>query len=146
MSSGSTWLVDLVGASADQIIGIVNLNLSGVSLAFQTQTPSWNLGDSWTIAQFSGTRTGTFAGLANGDTFFAGGSGGQFRVNYNDSLGSITVTAVPEPPTLIALCLLITGLWVGQRRIRAVRKSPTTRDDSEAAADESDSEFRLTTL
>jgi len=134
LGTGSTWLVDLAGASADRILGIMNLNLGGASLVVETSSPTWQLGDSWTIAQFSGTRSGTFAGLSDGATFFAGGSGGQFQIQYNDTNGFVTITAVPEPPTLVALVLLLVGAMFGPQRYRAWRarhlatvSSPLTR-------------------
>jgi autotransporter-associated beta strand protein len=121
LGTGSTWLVDLAGASADRILGIANLGLGGATLAVQTSSPTWQLGDTWTIAQFSGARTGTFAGLDDGATFFAGGAGGQFRINYHDDVGFVTITAVPEPPTLVALVLLLCGALFGPRSYRAWR-------------------------
>jgi len=122
MNAGSTWLVDLVGASADRLQSIVNLNINGAGFALSTQSPSWTLGDTWTIAQFTGSRTGTFSGLSDGATFFAGGSGGQFQINYEDELGAITITAVPETSTMVALCLLLVGCWFGPRSFRNSRK------------------------
>jgi autotransporter-associated beta strand protein len=121
MNSGSTWLVDLAGATADQILLSLNtatLDLGTATLAVNTLDTAWTLGQVWTIASFfPGQLSGTFFNLNDGDTLFASGSGGQFQVNYNNSLGTVTLTAVPEPSTVITLILLLAlGAWIGRKR------------------------------
>jgi len=117
-TSGSTWLVDLAGATSDQIVGIVDLNPARVALAVHATPPAWTVGQTWTIAMFTGTRTGTFGGLENGATFTAASGVGEFRINYTDTPGSgaIRLTAVPEPSTLSVAGLLrgrLPALWIG---------------------------------
>lgn len=58
------------------------------------------LNEVFTIANFS-SMSGTFNGLANGDSVFV--SGHEFQVNYDSTNIFLTVMAVPEPGIYLLL-------------------------------------------
>lgn len=107
-----TWLVDLV-QDANGIADLINVNgaltLNNVSLSLATEglfTP----GNTYTIAQFT-SLTGTFNSLAQG-AFLSG-----YQISYGPT--TITLTAVPEPSTLLSLTGLgALGLWWRRRKSR----------------------------
>ncbi|MCB1204743.1 MAG: autotransporter-associated beta strand repeat-containing protein [Verrucomicrobiae bacterium] len=124
LASGSTWLVDLINDSttADQLIVSGNLSLGGsLSIA---ESGAFVDGSIYTIATYGSLSGNGFANdLAYNGTLLTGridGSGGKYwTINYNDN-GAITLTAVPEPGTLVSLLFsLLAGGWVARRRASA---------------------------
>lgn len=114
--SGSFWLVDLVAdvnESSDFIRVAGALDISGASLQI-VPSGSFTQGNSYVIARYTGTLTGTFDGLADGAIV-----GGQYAIGYGTgSNGVITLTAVPEPGVifvLIPLALFAFRLWTSQK-------------------------------
>ncbi len=113
-ASGSTWLVNLVqnvDGSADFIDVNGALNISGATLSVLA-TEEYTFMNEYRIAQYN-SLVGTFADLDPNDFFIVGGN--QYQINYGDgSAGSfITLTAVPEPGTLLILVpLLASGFWL----------------------------------
>ena len=113
-ASGSTWLVDLVettSGDSDLIAVTGNLNISGAIFTPGTFSGSHTSGNSYNIASYSGTLTGTF--LLGATPWLDGeqktlGSG-LYEINYNNG-GFITLTAVPEPTTLLPLAALLLAL------------------------------------
>lgn len=107
-----TWLVDLV-QDTDGLADLIQVNdalsLNNVSLSLATEglfTP----GNSYTIARFT-SLTGTFNSLAQG-AFLSG-----YQISYGPT--TITLTAVPEPSTLLSLTGLgALGLWWRRRKSR----------------------------
>ncbi len=71
------------------------------------------------IVNSAGSVAGTFAGLAEGAEFDAGGS--RFRISYAGGAdrNDITLTAVPEPGSLGLSAAGAVFLLVGRRRLRA---------------------------
>jgi autotransporter-associated beta strand protein len=133
VASDSTWLVDLSHANntADfvQILGDLDLGGSGGAILALNLLDPWQNGDYFRIAQYTGTLSGTFkfnsTALGQGGQFELGtGTGRFYQINYaDDGFGGpgnfITLTAVPEPSTVITLIvLLLLGLWFGRRRLR----------------------------
>lgn len=115
MTSGSTWLLDLVhGGAVDFIDSTLDggLDLGNATLNIQT-SGAFVADQQYQIAQYSGSLSGRFAGLANnGDQI------GQFTIDYGSiTPGVITLTAVPEPTTfLLLLPLLVAGIWMHHYR------------------------------
>jgi hypothetical protein len=130
-NSGSTWLVNLVGtggvAGTDwdliQVGGI--LNLASSLVINDTSWAGYTLYNSYQIASYTTSISGTFAGLGNGSDQIWGSSGRQYQINYGAGFGGsgsgfVTLTAVPEPSQVVAIVLLLAlGLWFGRRRLRA---------------------------
>ncbi len=119
-AAGSTWLVDLVETtSMDSDLIAVSGNLNITDAIFMDRfSGSFNETNTYTIATYTGTLTGTFFGWADDTDKSLGG--GSYRINYNDG-GAITLTAVPEPGALLSLALLLVPGWWFFRK-RAVRK------------------------
>ncbi len=119
-AAGSTWLVDLVETTSmdsDLIAVSGNLNISD-AIFMDRFSGTFNETNTYTIATYTGTLTGTFFGWADDTDKSLGG--GSYRINYNDG-GAITLTAVPEPGALLSLALLLVPGWWFFRK-RAVRK------------------------
>lgn len=108
--TGSHWLIDLVqnvNGSSD-LINVSNggLNISGsvLDLAF---SGAHTVGNFYQIASFNPSLglTGTFSGLAEGSVV------SNYQINYGTvSAGAITLTAVPEPGTLVILACGVLGV------------------------------------
>ena len=123
--------MDLINSSstADQLIVSGNLQLGGaLSIA---DSGAFLDGSIYTIATY-GSLTGS--GFSNDSAYDAllltgridGTAGNYWTINYNDN-GAITLTAVPEPGTLLSLLLtLVTGGWFARRRTAA---RPVADDD-----------------
>jgi hypothetical protein len=102
---GSTFQVDVAnpGASDQLIVGNgATVDLTGATLSLGVLSSAG--GNSYTIirsatGEFSGTITGTFAGLADGSTLSAGGR--TFRINY--SATAVTLTDVSPAAGLVLL-------------------------------------------
>jgi autotransporter-associated beta strand protein len=107
LNSGSSWLVDIVGADADSLaaINVFTIN-AAANLAFNFSAPTQS---SYTIASYS-SRSGFFNGLADGADVGFG-----YTINYGAN--QITLTAVPEPGTLGVL-----GLGLGGYLVRRIRR------------------------
>lgn len=81
-----------------------NLTITAGAVLDLVQLGTYTANDKFTLFSYSGTLTGTFAGLADDSNFTAGG--GDWLINYNDTTGGenggtysnfVTITAVPEP-------------------------------------------------
>jgi hypothetical protein len=115
------------GVAAD--IGIVSGNLSLDSKVFLNlfQLGSYNLGDTFTLFAYDGSLSGTFIGLAEGETT-TDNLGGIWRINYGESTagdnyfgspvsgGFVNITAVPEPNVAALLGALGTLILLRRRR------------------------------
>jgi autotransporter-associated beta strand protein len=126
VTTGSTWLVDLVNNSmtADLIQVGGALTLNGALSIADTGT---FIGDStYTIATYGSLLGGGFSNDSdyNGllmTGLYDGGGGKLWTINYNDG-GAITLTAVPEPGTYLVLSLLLGGLlYFRHRTAKALR-------------------------
>lgn len=118
-AGGGTWLIDIVqGATGDAdtlaVGGVLDLGNSVFDPTFRfsgTYTP----GTRYILATY-GHLDGEFLSFADNTVHTLGGvNGGEYLFQYNDS-GAITLTAVPEPGSL----LLLGGAavcWWGRRRI-----------------------------
>lgn len=106
LGSSSTYLYELVGGGSSADLGLVagDLTIQAGAILNLVQLGTYTLGDKFTLFSYSGTRSGTFAGLADDSTFTAGG--GDWIINYDDTAAGfnggshanfVTVTAVPEP-------------------------------------------------
>jgi hypothetical protein len=96
-----------------------NLNISGAIFTPGTFSGSHTSGNSYNIASYSGTLTGTF--LLGATPWLDGeqktlGSG-LYEINYNNG-GFITLTAVPEPTTLLPLAALLLALKRRRSRLK----------------------------
>lgn len=132
-NAGSAFEVELNGLTAgtdyDQLFVNGNVTLTGAILGGSVGfLPS--LGDQfWILVKPTpGAITGTFAGLPEGSFFELGGI--QFQITYTANFASLggpgtgndvmlTVTAIPEPATLIALSTAVVGVggvWLNKRR------------------------------
>lgn len=92
-----------------EVMGNAMLDGNLVDDVLPSFTPSF--GDTFEIIEVAGTLGGQFIGLGEGAIFSASG-GELFRINYGS--GNVVLTAVPEPSTLLMLC--ITGFLVNWRR------------------------------
>lgn len=124
---GATLLIELngntVGTEYDQLNVNGTVTLAGTLNVLLNHTPVD--GTMFFIIANDGTDaiSGTFSGLADGDSFLAGGS--QFKISYQaDSLGNtftggndVALMAIPEAST--ALLLALSALGLATRRQRA---------------------------
>jgi hypothetical protein len=105
MSSGTTYLYELTGGGTAADLGDVSgtLTLGGAILDL-VQLGTYTVNDKFTLFAYDGTLSGTFAGLAENDTF--SDAGGLWRINYDDDTAGlnggtgtsfVTITAIPEP-------------------------------------------------
>jgi hypothetical protein len=128
-AAGSTWLVDLVqdmNMGSDRIAVTGNLDITGAIFTDRFSN-SFTENNTYTIATYTGSLTGTFFGWAD-DTDRALG-GGVYRINYNDG-NAITLRAVPEPSTvLFVLMIAIFGGWFcwNRRSARPIAKTHGAR-------------------
>jgi len=116
--ASTTWLVDLVGGTGHDTIGVAGaLSLSDVMLDIDFSNVG--AGDSFIIASY-GSLTGTFSNTESSGIYSIGG--GSWTINYG-SIGNnfITVTAVPEPGAFGLLGIALA--WYGVRRFRGGTKS-----------------------
>lgn len=132
-NAGSAFEVELNGLTAgtgyDQLIVNGNVTLTGALLGGSVGfLPS--LGDQfWILVKPTpGAITGTFAGLPEGSFLELGGI--QFQITYTANFASLggpgtgndvmlTVTAIPEPATLIMISSAVVGaggIWWNQRQ------------------------------
>ena len=91
--AGSHFAVELFGSAADKLV-VQDLDLSASEFLDVTVLNAL-VGDSWLIAEYSGTRTGVF------DTVTAG-----YKVDY-DTPGQIYLRTVPELSTASLSCVAI---------------------------------------
>jgi hypothetical protein len=110
--SDATWLVDLV-EDANGVSDLINvtgaLTLNNISFSL-TRDGIYTPANTYTIAQYT-SLTGTFNSLANGAII----SG--YQIEYGST--AITLTAVPEPATLLSLLGVgSAALWRMRRRKR----------------------------
>ena len=125
ISNGAGYIVDIGGLTPgdggfgfhDQlsVTGTVTLNGGPLTVnLFDGFTPNYN--QQFTIITSTGTRSGTFNGLADGAVFTQAGQ--QWRINYFTN--SVVLTAVPEPTTLAFLGVSALGCLGYAWRRRAV--------------------------
>jgi hypothetical protein len=71
-AAGSSWNIELSGATADKLAVIGNIDLSGTDTLIVTGAGT---GSSWTIGTYTGTETGVFDTITSGYTVaYAGGN------------------------------------------------------------------------
>lgn len=117
MAATSTYSYDLTGGGTDADLTDVGgtLTLTSGALLDLVQLGTYAIGDKFTLFAYDGALSGTFSGLAENATFTD--AGGLWKINYqettaglNGGSGSkyVTVTAVPEPSTILlgGLCML----------------------------------------
>lgn len=132
LNSGSNFNVEFVGGSntSDRLVSN-SLAVSGATLNISIFSGTLMATDQFTIAQSTSNITGTFAGLPN--TGLGGNVIGGFDLPlylyYNakvdvdgqtivPSQGTLTLTPVPEPTTILALGTLTFGALSGIRKLR----------------------------
>ncbi len=117
---GSIFTVDIFDADDFDHVSVsegVTLEDAELDVRLLTEyTPELN--EVFTILSNSGENqvTGTFSGLNQGDTFKVNDS--IFRISYNDGdeNNDITLTAIPEPASI--MLMLITGIGIAIHRTR----------------------------
>jgi len=127
-NAGSTLELDINGISPINVDGSVTL--AGTLDVEFLAPPSYEEQFAIIINNSDDLITGTFAGLAEGDTFYVPGSGIPLTISYladfDGSGGSpgndvVLSTGVPEPSTVLLLCLGVLGLVFARgRRIRQI--------------------------
>lgn len=116
LASGSTWLVDIVDATTADFIDVSSdtLTIAGANLQFGGFTPAPHT--TYSIASY-GSLSGTFNSLTEGAII------NGYEINYGTRVGfanQITLTAVPEPTTVIPMILgALAGGFFLRRRKRA---------------------------
>ncbi len=108
-TSGSTWFIDIVGASSDTVNNIGTFSIDpAATLNFSFSGPTEQ---SYTLATYTNrANTNTFSGFDDGAII----SG--YQINYSNT--GITLTAVPEPGTFGLLGLLLGGIFFYRARSR----------------------------
>lgn len=126
-AGGSTWLVDLVGSASPAMadgdrIDVTGLLTLGSGTILQIDDSNWNGGNSFTIATYGSLGAGskfTFNSLELNDMDIFTTTNGQYQIHYGIGASSgITLTAVPEPGTVILLTLGFLGCGAMSRRRR----------------------------
>lgn len=95
-----------------------NLTLNGsVTLSLSLGTsPAFDINDTVTLFGYTGSLSGSFAGIAQGDILNVGAY--QFQIDYGSGSNSaISLTAVPEPSTALLLGFVVAA-FAAARRIR----------------------------
>jgi len=117
-SVGSLWLVDVVQGAIDNadtvaVGGTLSLGDSVFDPTFLF-TGTYTLGTKYTLATY-GSLAGSFSSFADNAVYTLGGAGGgDYLFRYNDA-GAITLTAVPEPGSLVILGV-VGGICYWRRR------------------------------
>jgi autotransporter-associated beta strand protein len=125
LGTAATHLVDINGgtSSADLANVTGNLSIGTGTILDLVQLGTYTTGSKYTIASYTGTLTGTYAGLANGSQF--NDAGGTWQITYNDTAAGlnggtgpsyITITAIPEPSALLLGSLSLLGLAARRTR------------------------------
>lgn len=105
-SSGSLWLIDIVQGATDNadtavVGGLLALGDAVFDPTFSF-TGTYTVGTKYTLATY-GSRSGSFVSFADNTIYTLGGiGGGDYLFRYDDG-GAITLTAVPEPGSLLLL-------------------------------------------
>jgi autotransporter-associated beta strand protein len=119
---------EFTGGATPADLGIVSGDLTLDSKAFLNlfQLGTYTLGDTFTLFAYEGTLSGTFIGLAEGDTLFDDESN-LWRINYAETtvgqnysgqIGQtyVNITAIPEPNVAALLGALGTLILLRRRR------------------------------
>jgi autotransporter-associated beta strand protein len=119
---------EFTGGATAADLGIVSGDLTLDSKAFLNlfQLGTYTLGDTFTLFAYEGTLSGTFIGLAEGDTLFDDESN-LWRINYAETtvgqnysgqIGQtyVNITAIPEPNVAALLGALGTLILLRRRR------------------------------
>jgi len=125
-NGGSMWLVDLVGSASPGLESGDRIIVNGGALTIGSGTNlmitdvDWNNGNTFTIATYSTLTAGskfTFGMLELNELDTFSTSNGQYQIRYGDgSADGITLTAVPEPSTLVLLAVGLGGWALARRR------------------------------
>ncbi|MEM7601783.1 MAG: autotransporter-associated beta strand repeat-containing protein, partial [Verrucomicrobiota bacterium] len=121
--SAASWLVDLVGGTGNDVVDVAgSLTLANANLAI-TAGGTINVGDQFIIANY-GTLTGTFSNASAASQFTLGGQ--NWNIDYGSGTGdAITLTAVPEPATVIPLILILVSVFWFIRRKKSSEPTAT---------------------
>lgn len=115
---GSAWLVDIVqdqNGVADGINATGAISLNGASF-LPVFSGVFTVGHVYTLASY-GSLTGTFDGWSEGAVI------SNYQINYGTrTAGTITLTAVPEPGTLVLLAGALGGLFWRRFRLRSITR------------------------
>lgn len=94
-SPGSVFVAEASGTTAgtgyDQLDATGNVALNGATLTF-SPSGTRSVGDTFTIVRADGTLSGTFSGLADGQTFTVNNR--VYQIDYDYAAGTVTVTLV----------------------------------------------------
>ncbi len=126
LDATTTFTYELMGGGTDADLGNIagSLDLGGAMLDL-VQLGDYTEGDRFTLFAYTGGNLiGTFADLADGETFE--GAGGLWQIRYADTLAGlnggggnhfVTIRAIPEPGVALLGCLGVALLlWRRRRR------------------------------
>ncbi|WP_296217862.1 DUF4347 domain-containing protein, partial [Pseudomonas sp. UBA2684] len=111
MASGSTLAVEINGTAAgtqyDQVIVNGTVDVSGATLS-TTHGYTPGSGDSYTIIvnDMADAVTGNFTGIAEGDSFTAGGNSTQLTASYIGGTGNDFTLTAPLTPTVTSVTVV----------------------------------------
>jgi hypothetical protein len=130
LNGGSNFNVEIVGGSnTSDLLNTTSLTINGATLNISLFSGTLTGTEVYTIAQSGSTITGTFAGLPNTglEGNVIGGFDEPLYLYYNATVsggniiaapGTLTLTPVPEPTTILAIGAAAFGAMGGIRRLR----------------------------